>query len=227
MVHDSRLRGEFFALLEELDARIARRVALAGCPHCAGPLYQANYERKPRGAEIAGAAEAFSLRHSLCCGVDGCRRRALPPSLRFLGRRVYVEAVVLAASTVALLVPALSRARRLTGVPCRTLRRWATWWREAFPQSPTWVELRARFPPPPPDAATLPHSMLVRLGVDLGGDTTSVALDAALLLAARLLAPATTGSVMDGSRFVRGVGDDLDSDPFAQRMAFCGVFRGT
>jgi hypothetical protein len=227
MVHDLRLRGEFFALLEELDAKIARRVALAGCRHCAGRLHQANYSRKPRGAEIAGAAEAFTLRHSLCCGVAGCRRRSLPPSLRFLGRRVYVEAVVLVASAFALLVPALSRARRLTGVPCRTLRRWATWWREAFPRSPTWSELRARFPPPPPDEATLPHSLLVRLGVDLGGDPSAVALDTALHLAARLLAPATTRSVVDGSRFVRGVGADLEGDPFPQKMAFCGVFRGT
>ncbi|MBN2191237.1 MAG: hypothetical protein JW751_00325 [Polyangiaceae bacterium] len=227
MVHDLRLGGEFFALLEELDARIARQVAMAGCRYCAGPLHQANYPRKPRGAKIAGAAEAFRLRHSLCCGVDGCRRRALPPSLRFLGRRVYVEAVVLVASTLALVVPALSRARRLTGVPCRTLRRWATWWREAFPRSSTWAELRARFPPPPPDEATLPHSMLVRLGADLGGDTSAGVLDAALRLAARLLAPATTRSVVDGSRFVRGIGADLEGDPFPQRMVSGGVFRGT
>lgn len=227
MVHDLRLGEEFFALLEELDARIARQVAIAGCQHCAGPLHQANYPRKPRGAEIAGAAEAFRLRHSLCCGQDGCRRRSLPPSLRFLGRRVYVEAVVLVASAVALVVPALSRARRLTGVPCRTLRRWAAWWREAFPQSSTWAKLRARFPPPPPAEATLPHSMLVRLGADLSGDPSAASLDAALRLAARLLAPATTRSVVDGSRFVRGVGADLDGDPFTQKMAFCGVFRGT
>ena len=227
MVHDLGLRGEFFELLEELDAQIARRVALAGCRHCAGRLHQANYPRKPRGAEIAGAAEAFSLRHSLCCGVDGCRRRSLPPSLRFLGRRVYVEAVVLVASVVALLVPALSRARRLTGVPCRTLRRWATWWQEAFPQSSTWAELRARFPPPPPDEAALPHSLLVQLGVDLGDESRSGPLHPALLHAARLLAPATTESVVDGSRFVRGIGDDLDGDPFTQRMVSGGVFRGT
>lgn len=159
MVHDLRLGEEFFALLVEFDAETARRVATAGCRHCGGRLYQANYPRKPRGAEIAGAAEAFALRHSLCCGQEGCRRRALPPSLRFLGRRVYVEAVVLVASVVALLVPALATARSLTGVPCRTLRRWASWWREVFPQSPTWLELLARFAPPAPDEATLPHSL--------------------------------------------------------------------
>src|SRR5512138_3916507 len=227
MVHDFRLGGEFFALLEELDAKIARWVAMMGCRFCGGRVHQANYPRKPRGAGFAGSAEAFRLRHSLCCCEEGCRRRSLPPSLRFLGRRVYVEAVVLVASVVALLVPALSRARRLTGVPCRTLRRWATWWQEAFPQSSTWAELRARFPPPPPDEAALPHSLLVQLGVDLGDESRTGRLDLALLHAARLLAPATTGSVVDGARFVRGIGADLEGDPFTQRMVSSAVFRGT
>ena len=227
MVHDLRLGEEFFALLVGFDAEIAQRVAMAGCQHCGGPLYQANYPRKPRGAAIAGAAEAFTLRHSLCCGQEGCRRRALPPSLRFLGRRVYVEAVVVVASVVALLVPVLSRASTLTGVPCRTLRRWATWWREAFPQSPTRSELRPRFVPPPPDEAMLPYSLLDRLGADLGGTLGAASLDAVLCLAAQLLAPATTSSVSDGSRFVRGVGAELEGGRFAQKMVSCGVFRGT
>ncbi len=64
---------------------------------------------KPRGAEIAGAGEAFKLRHSLCCGRRGCRRRALPPSLRFLGRRVYLEAVVLIATAITLVMRGSSR----------------------------------------------------------------------------------------------------------------------
>jgi len=227
MVHDFRLEKEFFALLTGFDGEIARRVAIAGCRHCGGPLYQANYARKPRGAALAGAAEAFTLRHSLCCGQEGCRRRALPPSLRFLGRRVYVEAVVLVASVVALLVPVLSRASKLTGVPRRTLQRWATWWQEAFPRSPTWSELRPRFVPPPPDEATLPQSLLARLETELGGASGAASLDAVLCLAARLLAPATTSSVLDGSRFVRGIDVALEGGPLAQKMASCGVFRGT
>ena len=76
MLHDLRLEEEFFAMLEGFDAEIAGRVAAAGCPHCGGPLYQANYERKPRGAKIAAPGEAFTLRHSLCCGREGCRKRA-------------------------------------------------------------------------------------------------------------------------------------------------------
>ncbi len=206
MLHDLRLGVEFFALLAELDGQIAELVAAAGCAHCGGPLYQANYERKPRGAAIAAEGEAFTLRHSLCCGREGCRKRALPPSLRFLGRRVYVEAVVLLASAMAQLVSALRGARAATGVPVRTLRRWSSWWRGTFPQSSTWLELRARFTPPPPDDAALPCSLVMRLGFDLepGGPVSPLA--DVCEQAARLLAPATTLSVLDGSRFVRAVG---------------------
>jgi hypothetical protein len=206
MLHDLRVGVEFFALLTELDGQIAELVAAAGCRHCGGRLYQANYERKPRGGEIAAAGEAFRLRHSLCCGRDGCRKRALPPSLRFLGRRVYVEVVVLLASAVAQLVSALRDACASTGVPVRTLRRWGSWWRSAFPQSSAWLELQARFPPPPPEAAALPCSLIVRLGSDVERGRLPPALVDVCEQAARLLAPATTLSVLDGSRFVRAIG---------------------
>jgi hypothetical protein len=62
------LGEEFFASLTEADAGIARQVAVGGCPWCGGPLHQANYHRKPRGGLLCLAGEAFSIRHSLCCG---------------------------------------------------------------------------------------------------------------------------------------------------------------
>ena len=205
MLTDLLLEEKFFAVLTGLDAEIAEKVAASGCRHCGGPLYQANYERKPRGGQIAAAGEAFSIRHSLCCGREGCRKRALPPSLRFLGRRVYVGAVVLLASVAAQLLSALRDARAATGVPGRTLRRWGLWWRDTFPQSPTWVELRARFAPPPPDEVALPNSLLARLGSDLEQQQRASAVVDVCDLAARLLAPITTLSVPDGSRFVRAL----------------------
>ena len=55
MSHESRLGEEWFARLEEFDRQIAEAVAAAGCQHCGGPLYQGNYERKPRGGHIADA----------------------------------------------------------------------------------------------------------------------------------------------------------------------------
>lgn len=201
-----RLCGEFFSTLERFDAAIAEAVAAGGCPHCGGPLHRSDYRRKPRGALIAGAGEAFTLRHSLCCGRRGCRKRALPPSLRFLGRRVYLEIVVVLASVFALTATLLREAVTTTGVPARTLRRWGSWWRDVFPGLPTWAELRARFVPPPPEEADLPRSLVERLDSDLrraAGDRRESADGvAAMVLLARCLAPATTGSVASGSRFV-------------------------
>lgn len=198
MWHGVRLFGEFFARLAEADEKIARQVAAAGCRYCGGPLHQGNYPRKPRGAEIAGAGEAFKLRHSLCCGRRGCRRRALPPSLRFLGRRVYLEAVVLIATALTLVMAELEDVSGETGVPVRTLRRWQTWWTTSFPRLSSWTVLRARFAPPPPEEKELPKSLLDRFAASLPGATASDVLE----LVARSLAPLTTGSVPDGSRFV-------------------------
>ncbi|XXX63876.1 hypothetical protein WME82_36210 [Sorangium sp. So ce128] len=104
------LKGEFFAMLEALDRAIVRRVAASRCPACRGPLHAGNYPRKPRGALIAPEGEAFVVRFSFCCGREGCRRRATPPSLRFLGRRVYLGVVVIVASLVAQALGAASTA---------------------------------------------------------------------------------------------------------------------
>ena len=197
MWHEERLEAEWFAKLMEFDRQIAAAVAVEGCRHCGGPLHQGNYERKPRGGRIA-AGEAFTLRHALCCGREGCRKRALPPSLRFLGRRVYLEAVVLLASAQAM-VSAIGRVRAMTGVPTRTLRRWRSWWTEAFPRSSAWIEMRARFAPPPPDDAELPRSLLDRLASSLGA---VAAVGDVLSLTACWLSPVTTASVLGGSRFV-------------------------
>ena len=205
MLHDSRLKEEFFAWMTDLDIRLAREVAAGRCPLCGGPLHQGNYERKPRGGLLAGAGEAFRTRYSLCCG--WCRKRALPPSLRFLGRRVYLEAVVLLATVVAQAASTLKEARAVTAVPGRTLRRWGAWWRSTFPATRTWTE-RPRFMPPPPDAADLPRSLINRLATDVEGNGETPALGDVCLLAARLLAPATT-SLPDASRFVGGLGGRL------------------
>jgi len=199
MWHEEVLHGELFGKLAEFDEKMARVVAAARCRHCGGPLHQGNYGRKPRGGLIAEAGEAFTLRHSLCCGRQGCRKRALPPSLRFLGRRVYLEVVVLLATVQVMLEMTLRAAEVATGVPARTLQRWHSWWTVTFPKLDTWVVMRARFVPPPPDEKELPKSLLDRLAATLPGTPTA---DEVLEMAARLLAPMTTRSVFDGSRFV-------------------------
>jgi hypothetical protein len=164
----------FISQLEALDAQITSQVATAGCRHCGGPLHRGDYIRKPRGALIAEVGEGFGRRHSLCCGRRGCRKRALPPSLRFLGRRVYLEAVVVLAIVFVQMLSRVGEVAVATGVPAWTLRRWRTWWQNDFPRLPTWQELRARFIPPPPLESQLPQSLLARLGWHRNGHRADV-----------------------------------------------------
>jgi hypothetical protein len=74
----------------------------------------------------------------------GCRRRSTPPSLRFLGRRVYLEAVVLIASIFGLGDSPAKQLRRRTGVPARTERRWLSWWQTTFVSTSIFIALQAR-----------------------------------------------------------------------------------
>ncbi len=195
MVDPFEMRIEFFEGLRAIDEAIVERAAQEPCRECGGPLYRGDHPRKPRGGLLAVAAEAFGRRFNLCCGREGCRRRAMPPSVRFLGRRVYVGAVVVVASAIALTTIAASAAVRATGVPARTTRRWLRWWRGPFTASAPFVELSARLVPAP-ERRRLPLSLLDRLA---GESTTPVA----KLLG--WLAPITTMSCPDGSRWVRAV----------------------
>jgi hypothetical protein len=183
---------EFFEALEEMDEGIVRRVAAARCPVCGGPLHRGDYERKPRGALIGAAGGDVVVRFSLCCGREGCRKRAMPPSVRFLGRRVYLGVVVIVASMVAQAMGA-ARVRRETGVAARTARRWLEWWRGPFIQTEVFVVVRARLIGVVVEE--LPTSILRRLAGSLSQQ---------VLRMLELLAPITTGSVRDGSRFLRG-----------------------
>ena len=183
---------EFFEGLRAVDVAIVERAAAEKCRDCGGPLHRGDYPRKPRGGLVAPDADGFTRRFSLCCGRDGCRHRATPPSVRFLGRRVYIGAVVIVASVAAL---AAASAQRVTGVPARTLRRWIRWWRGPFTTSAPFVELSARLLPSFSRSA-LPTSILHRLGGEPAMRVTR-------LLA--WLAPITTASSPDGSRFLRGL----------------------
>lgn len=193
MLDPFELRGEFFEGLVAIDQAIVERAAEEPCPDCGGPLHRGDYPRKPRGGQIAVVAESFTRRFSLCCGREGCRHRATPPSVRFLGRRVYVGAVVIVASAIALTTIAASALVRATGVPARTTRRWQRWWRGPFTTSTPFVDLSARLVPAP-ERLQLPVSLLHRLSTDR-------ALAVAKLLA--WLAPITTASSPDGSRWLR------------------------
>jgi hypothetical protein len=186
LFHIPDLDAKFLAALSAIDAVYAEQVHGSGCPRCGGALDRANYPRKPRG-DLGEVAEAYELRRSFCCRRDGCRKRATPPSLRFLGRKVYIAVLVIVASAAARATSNVGRGspRREHGVPARTVRRWLSWWQTVFALSAFWLEARAFFATPVKEKA-LPASLLSRFG----GERAE-----ALVKMLRFTAPITTTSV--------------------------------
>lgn len=107
--------------------------------------------------------------------------------MRYLGRKVYVGAVVIVASAVggAALAAGLRPPRRIEGVLARTVGRWLTWWQTVFALGPFWREAKAFFATPV-EIAPLPASLLARFG-RAGAASVETLL--------RFIAPVTTESV--------------------------------
>ena len=134
---NSLTQQSLFELLYKIDMDMAEQVRSRRCPFCGGPLYYANYQRKPRGGP-PDIEEIFETCFSLCCGNEGCRCRTKPPSVRFWGRRVYWAPVLL-------LVTALRQGRNpdvtlerikgFCGLWRSTVNRWREHFRSIFPQS--------------------------------------------------------------------------------------------
>ena len=160
MCHSVLARASLFALLLHVDEELAACARQGGCPHDGGRLHRGDFERKPRGAG-ARLSRAARIRFSFCCSNRECRRRVTPPSVRFLGRRVYLGAVVVLLSTMRHGGTARrqERLRELFGVSPRTVQRWRRWWRETFPQTPCWKEARGRLRASS-DLAVLPDDLL-------------------------------------------------------------------
>ncbi|HEY4175845.1 MAG TPA: hypothetical protein VGM90_03400 [Kofleriaceae bacterium] len=176
-------------MLVEIDLDLAETARQAGCA-CSGVLHSARYPRKPRG--LPSDHRGDDRRASFCCAT--CRRRTTPASVRFLGRRIYLGAMVVLATALQQ-GPSpwrLKRLRELFGVSRQTLVRWRTWWTEALAESEFWKAARASFSPPVAVAAA-PSSLLERFAGEAQDQL------AALL---RLLAPLSTtkGYVPDRCR---------------------------
>jgi hypothetical protein len=154
--------ARFHELLLAFDRDLADAARCARCARCGGVLHSARYWRKPRGRACPVGPE-HDQRFSFCCAVDGCRSRTTPPSLRFLGRKVYLATIVVLVSMIRHGVTQ-RRMRQLTeavGVDRRTVTRWQLWWRERFTASAFWQIARATFMPPV-DAARLPATLIER-----------------------------------------------------------------
>jgi len=186
--------ASLYRVLLQIDLDLATRVQAAGCP-CGGRLHSARYPRKPRGA-LSRLPPGYRWRESFCCAREGCRRRRTPASVRFLGRRVYLGAVVVLIS--ALIHgpnPArLARLRRLTGVSTSTLERWRSWWLTTFRASAVWREAQARLVEVARSA--LPASLLA----GFGGEERD-----RLVKCLGFLAPITTRSCVGWSPLFEGL----------------------
>jgi hypothetical protein len=153
--------ASFHLALLKLDELLAEKAREAGC-ECGGVVHVGNFPRKPRGGPEDLPA-GYEIRFSFCCACDGCRTRVTPPSVRYLGRFVYLGAVVVLACVLShgLSKARIAQLRALLGISVQTLERWRQWWRDTFPRSTFWREARARFMPSV-DESSLPASLCDR-----------------------------------------------------------------
>jgi len=165
--HDLLRDGRLYELLLRIDEDLLEARRAGGCDRCGGRLHAAHYPRKPRGGP-ADLPTAYDRRLSLCCAVDGCRKRATPASVRFLGRRVYLGAVVVLVSALqnGPTPKRLARLRELLGVSRWTVARWRRWWLDDFVRTPCWRTGRGRVMPVV-DETGLPGTLLVRFAGEL------------------------------------------------------------
>src|SRR5262245_15215104 len=91
MYHELPRGATFWLFLFSIDQDLAETARKQACS-CGGRLHCANYPRKSRGTGD-DLPPQYDCRLSFCCDRDGCRKRVTPPSVRFLGRRVYLGVV--------------------------------------------------------------------------------------------------------------------------------------
>lgn len=159
MYHDLPHTARFWSFLFAVDRDLAEKTRTNACS-CGGRLHCANYLRKPRGTPFQLPAPQC-LRLSFCCDRDGCRKRVTPPSVRFLGPKVYLGIIVILVSAMRQ-GPSPRRVRELStrfGADGCTIARWQVFWREQFPQTPFWKIARGRLVPVI-NCSTLPISLV-------------------------------------------------------------------
>ena len=143
----------FFQGLRQIDFELFRQTKSKPCPLCGGPLDTSHIPRKPRGA-----GENECQRFSLCCRREGCRHRVTPPSLRFLGRKVYSAWVVV-------LVLEFGRDLGLAKIVTRrTLTRWRQFWRGQLSETSAFMRWARGQLPPGAQPTALPGALLTHFG---------------------------------------------------------------
>ena len=146
MILESIRNVKLYQLLFFIDKDLAEQKRINACPFCGAPLHTSNYFRNPRGGPD-NIPKLLTIRHSLCCSAENCRKRVLPPSLRFWDRKVCWSIVILVA-----VVLKQNRTQgysagkiiKMVGISRHTLKRWIHYFKEVFPQSDRWKRIRGR-----------------------------------------------------------------------------------
>ncbi len=135
---------EFHAELVRVDLEIARRFQVQGCPYlgCGGRLHRADFPRKVRGL-AADDSPLFVSRIGLCCG--WCRRRVLPPTVRFFGRSSYAFVAALLAVATSL-ASGITAGAGLVGAAWATVARWIRFLHGELAMRGEWQTARGRLP---------------------------------------------------------------------------------
>jgi hypothetical protein len=151
--------ASFVDVLVEIDRALSVALKARGCQVCGSVLDVAHYPRKPRGPWPLRDEDCVLF--GLCCRREGCRTRVRPPSVRFMGRYVYLGVAVLLGAALRQGPAALSSAETSAalGADRRTLSRWRRWWTEQVGRSRTFEIARAELMPPP-SGDDLPRSLL-------------------------------------------------------------------
>lgn len=147
MLYKFLLDAKFHELLSHIDSNLAMEVKQKGCPHCGEKLNHSNYPRSPFGVATLFRSY-YQTRESLCC--IRCRKRTMPPSVRFFGRRWYCSAFLLLLSALIgkRCKKRMERIHHHLGnvISQRTWKRWRRWWNIYFPSTSFWKKMKGIFP---------------------------------------------------------------------------------
>jgi len=187
---------KLYEWLQRVDVDVGEKAGEEGCEACGAKVHRGDYPRKPRGG-LKEAVERWGKRLSWCCSREGCRKRKTPPSVRFLGRKVYVGVLVVlvAAMRHGLSEKRVVRLREALGLDRRTLSRWQQWWTETFAQSAFWRGARGQFRHPIA-SGRLPLALVEAFGASAvpGKAQASAERREGVVKLMRFLSPITTGS---------------------------------
>ncbi len=146
MVQEILRTAKIFHILYIFDEELANKIKAEGYPFCGGILDWGNYQRTPR-SELCEIEDEYLIRFSLCCRNKNCRHRTMPPSCRFLGRKVYWSCVILVVMALRQNRPhgkSIAKLQRMFRISHHTISHWIRYFKEKFPLTDQWKRLRGK-----------------------------------------------------------------------------------